>query len=378
MAQGLNLAADLDRAMVNGTALRKTQILRAVTDLFLLSPEPIADDQIVLFDDVIGRIAERMETAARTELAVRLASVPHAPPRVMNRLATDAEIAVAGPVLAQSPVLTEETLRASARAHGQEHLLAIAARPSLSETVTDVLIRRGDSAVVRFTASNHGARFSDNGFKALVIKSRRDEDLAMLVGARQDIPRQYFERLIAEASAATRTKLATSYPHLSDLIDSVLNQIASRMRETIANKRDFSAAQRKIEGLKLRGPITPDHIHRFAELGMFEETAVALSDLTQMPLATIDKALTDRDIDQALIVMRALDLPWMTVKFVLNGAHKDRMMAPDDLQAAQIHFQTIALTTAQRILKFYRERISGTARALAATDAQPAMNIPSY
>lgn len=378
MAQGLNLAADLDQALVEGTAFRKTQILRAITDLFLVAPEPMPDEQIALFDDVIGRIAEQMETEARAELAVRLAPVPHAPPRIINKLAADSEITVAGPVLAQSQRLTEETLLTIARANGQDHLLAIAARQNLSETITDVLVRRGDPEVVRFTTSNHGARFSENGFKALVIKSRRDHDLAMLVGARQDIPPQYFERLIAEASAATRTKLATSYPHLSGLIDSVLNQIASRMRDAVVKKSDFSEARRKIGGLKLRGAITPDHVHRFAELGMFEETAVALSELSQMPLSTIEKALTDRDIDQVLIIMRALDLPWMTASLVLRGARKDKLLAQEDLHAAQVHFENITLMTAQRILKFYRERISGSASERAATDPQAEASVPSY
>lgn len=375
MAQGLNLAADLDQALGQGTAFRKIQILRAITDLFLIAPEPMPDEQIALFDDVIGRIAEHMETEARAELAAKLAAVPHAPPGVINMLAADSEIAVAGSVLAQSPRLTEETLLAVARANGQDHLLAIAARRELSEMVTDVLVRRGDSEVVRFTASNHGARFSDNGFKALVIKSRRDQDLAMLVGARQDIPPQYFERLITEASAVTRAKLATSYPHLSDLIDSVVSQVARRMRDAVANKSDFSTAQHRIEDLKLRGPITPDHVRRFAELGMFEETAVALSELAQMPLATIEKALTDRDIDQVLIIMRALDLPWMTVSFVLRGARKDKMVGPDDLHAAQIHFENITLTTAQRILKFYRERVTAAGRGRASGDARLAAGI---
>ena len=54
--------------------------------------------------------------------------------------------------------------------------------PSLSETVTDVLVERGDRDVVHSVVRNVGARFSDAGFRMLVRRSADDDALATEVG----------------------------------------------------------------------------------------------------------------------------------------------------------------------------------------------------
>ncbi|MFX7663266.1 DUF2336 domain-containing protein, partial [Acinetobacter baumannii] len=86
--------------------------------------------------------------------------VANAPRHLVGRLAREDEIAIAGPLLRQSPVIDESALVEIAREKGQQHLLAMAERPTLSTGVTDVLVRRGDRDVVRVTATNAGAAFS--------------------------------------------------------------------------------------------------------------------------------------------------------------------------------------------------------------------------
>ncbi|MGE5774487.1 MAG: DUF2336 domain-containing protein, partial [Hyphomicrobiales bacterium] len=66
---------------------------------------------------------------------------------------------VASAVLTQAERLDTETLIGCARTKNQEHLLAISRRKTLPESVTDVLVERGDQQVVLSTAKNNGARF---------------------------------------------------------------------------------------------------------------------------------------------------------------------------------------------------------------------------
>ena len=105
-------------------------------------------------------------------LAVRLAPIPNAPPRIIRTLAFDDEIDVAGPVLEQSERLDDDALVESARAKSQAHLLAISRRRSLSEKVTDILVERGDELVVWSAAENSGAKFSEAGFSRLAQRPR--------------------------------------------------------------------------------------------------------------------------------------------------------------------------------------------------------------
>ena len=81
--------------------------------------------------------------------------MPNAPKATIGLLARD-HISVAAPILAQSPRLSDQDLVAIAAEAGQQHLLAISGRKSLGAEVTDVLVKRGDRAVLRSTARNPG------------------------------------------------------------------------------------------------------------------------------------------------------------------------------------------------------------------------------
>jgi uncharacterized protein (DUF2336 family) len=53
--------------------------------------------------------------------------------------------------------------------------MAISSRIQLNESVTNVLIDRGNSEVVRKLAINLGARFSETGFATLTRRAESDE-----------------------------------------------------------------------------------------------------------------------------------------------------------------------------------------------------------
>src|SRR5262249_56900732 len=116
--------------------------------------------------------------SARAALAERLAAVPNAPPTAVRTLAFDDAIDVAGPVLKGSERLDNVTLVENASSKSQQHLLAISQRKSLSETVTDVLVERGNREVALSTARNAGAKFSEAGYVRLIKRSEGDDELA--------------------------------------------------------------------------------------------------------------------------------------------------------------------------------------------------------
>jgi uncharacterized protein (DUF2336 family) len=110
------------------------------------------------------------------------------PVNVIVRLAHDDDIAISGPILEKSDVLTNETLAAVAKAKGQQHLAAIAGRAQIAESVTDILADRGDSEVACKVAGNQSARLSELGFAKLINKAKNDKVLAAALAKRADIP----------------------------------------------------------------------------------------------------------------------------------------------------------------------------------------------
>jgi hypothetical protein len=172
---------------------KRPELLRALADALCDRAPGLAADDRMRFDDAIATMLDATETllddiepVARREFAERLAAHPAAPRRVMARLAGDVA-AVAAPVLTGSPVLDEDDLAGLARDKSQDHLLAIARRDRLSERITDILIERGDAAVLDCLAENPGARFSASGAAALIDRARSRETLRRRLAGRRSV-----------------------------------------------------------------------------------------------------------------------------------------------------------------------------------------------
>ena len=194
-----SLLRDLDEAVLRGTPESRMRALWHATDLMIAGR--YSEDEISTFGEVVGRLADEIEVAARARLARRLAGFDRAPRNIIHKLAFDDSIEVAGPVLQQSERIEIGALVDNANSKSQSHLLAISKRKSIDTTVTDVLVTRGDQEVVNSVASNNGARFSNFGFLHMIQRADGDSILAERLGLRHDIPRQLFQQLIAKASA---------------------------------------------------------------------------------------------------------------------------------------------------------------------------------
>jgi uncharacterized protein (DUF2336 family) len=210
MTADVALLREVEAAATSVSGRQRSEMLRRVTDLFIVGAPQYTDDQIALFDDVFVRLALEIESSARALLAARLAPIPNAPPGTIRKLAFDSEIDVAGPILSQSERLC--ALIENASEMSQEHLFAISQRRHLNAVVTDVLVERGDRVVAMSAVSNSGARFSEGGFAKLVGRSEGDDELAERVGARPEIPPLLFRRLLLAASEHVRAKLESEHP----------------------------------------------------------------------------------------------------------------------------------------------------------------------
>ena len=161
MSQTASVIEELEDVLAAGSSDRRTEILRRVTDLFLGNAENFNHEQVGVFDDVLAHLIHQVETNALAELGSRLAPIGNAPSGIIRTLSRHDEISVAGPVLAQSPQLTDGDLVEIAGLKGQGHLGAISERKRLAAAVTDILIQRGDTTVVRKLSQNQGATFSE-------------------------------------------------------------------------------------------------------------------------------------------------------------------------------------------------------------------------
>jgi len=364
MSFDLRIITEVENAIATGSVERRDSALRRVTDLFLVGSEQYSDDEIALFDDVIIRLAADIELSARSLLALRLAPVPNAPPKIIRELAFDDAIEVARPVLVQSERLDDRALVENGRKKSQEHLLAISRRRSLSEAVTDVLVERGNQRVVLSTAENGGARFSNLGFALLVRRSAGDDRLAACVGARPEIPAHLFLELLAKASRTVRAKLEIEHPQAKREVQQVVEEVAERIRtEAPDGLPDRAAARALVESLHRSGELDDGKLRAFAQDSKLDETTAALALMCKISLQFVERAMTHERPETVLVLARAVGLSWSTVKAMLPLRAGKRIIAVDEIAQCLARFERLKPETAKEILRFYQRRdLAGTAR----------------
>jgi uncharacterized protein (DUF2336 family) len=351
------LIDQLEEAIGNRDLGRRAEVLRKVTDLFLLRSGSFSEDQVALFDSVMGKLLENIESSARAQFGSRIAKLSDAPRGVVRLLASDAAIEVAGPVLTHSERVDDDTLVTTAKTRSQDHLLAISGRKALNEAVTDVLVDRGNRAVVSATAHNAGARFSDFGVSTLVRKACDDGDLALCVWSRPDIPRQNLVKLFVDASVTVKNQLIEADPRRADLIKSMVAQATDDIQtKARAGSSDFAQAADHVRELNAAGKLGEDRLLAFAEEGSFDRVVAALSLMCDLPVGAVERAFVQNQTEQIVILARALELSWgTTLKLLLlhagvNGSSRAQ------LDVTFANFYRLRPDTARTALKFYRMR----------------------
>jgi uncharacterized protein (DUF2336 family) len=357
MATQQSLIVELEEAIANGSSEKRVETLRHVTDLFLGEADRLNEAQVGLFDDVLCHLIKRIETKALVELSGHLAPVDNAPIEVIQRLARNDEIAVAGPVLSQSARLTTGDLVEIAGTKSQQHLLAISGRGELEEVVTDVLIDRGDREVVHRLARNAGARFSEAGFTTLVHNAETDESLAEKLGLRIDIPLRLLRDLLLKATEAVRARLLTlAPPETRDEVQRVLAKISNEVSREAAASRDFAQAQQGILRMKKEGRLNEAALLEFANRRLYEQTVAALSMLSGAPIDLIAALMKSARSSALLVPCKAAGLKWPTVSVILCNRFAHHTMSEADLAQAKVDFLKLSQPNAQRVLRFWQVR----------------------
>lgn len=354
MGAPASLLPELEDVVQNGSAEKRAETLRRITTLFLDGAAVFHPNHVALFDDVIGTLIEEIEAKALAELARRIAPVPNAPSGVVEKLARNDDIDVAGPVLQASRIADTE-LMAIAETKSQAHLLAMSTRAGISEALSDILVDRGDREVAHSIAANRMAKLSEGAFTNLVKRSQQDGALAEKVGQRTDIPPRLFRQLLMQASEVVQKRLlAQAKPETQAEIRRVLAAVTDEVGAKAA-PRNYSAALAVVRALHKERKLTEDDIVQYAESGKYEETIAALATLCAVPVEVVDRLMNGDRADPVLILARSAGFGWPTVKAVINS-RPGAKPSPQTLDDAFENFERLTAATAQRVVRFWQVR----------------------
>lgn len=171
---------------------------------------PLSEEDRQLAGEILRIMAADAAELVRRALAVTLKASPLLPRDVALKLARDVE-SVCLPVLAASPVFTDDDLADIVRLGGPIRQLAIARRPTLSQTVTDALARHGGEKPVAAACSNDKADFSEAALHRIVERFEESERVLTAVAYRAALPLAVTERLIALVGEQVREHLVAQH-----------------------------------------------------------------------------------------------------------------------------------------------------------------------
>jgi uncharacterized protein (DUF2336 family) len=356
MTSSPSLIPELDDIVSRGDPKRRADAARRVSELFLQGAANFRPDHVDVFDGVLTSLVPHAEIEARAELAERLSQLDNAPRGLIGQLAHDDEIAIAGPLLRRSPLVDEKMLLEIASEKGQDHLLAMAERPTLSTELTDVMVTRGDRDVVRRAAGNAGAAFSSSSYSTLIKRASQDGVLTIRLGQRDDLSQDHLKELLSGSIDVIRRRLfqVVKPERQADIKQAMTAINAPSERE---ERRDFTAAQRTVLKLHREGALGEGALLNFARIFKYEEAIAALSAMTGVKIETLDRLISGDRYDPILIAGKSIDLEWATVRaLILLRLGPSRTASPTDIEDARINYVRLMPSTAQRVLAFWKTR----------------------
>ncbi len=343
------ILADLDSALNARSEEQRATTVSRVTDMFVDRADDYSDEQVGVFDVVLGRLAAGINQQGRVDLSERLADLPKAPHGVVRQLAFD-DIGVARPVLTRSRVLTANDLIAVASTRGRDHMLAITERPDLTEPVTDYLVVKGDRIISHALASNLTARFSTRGLGLLVTRAFADETLQDALGHRSDIPQDLMSNLTNATQESARRRLMTKTATAALLVgDNTPKSDDTTSDESAAR----AAAEQRVRALSEAGQLTESTLLAFASEGARHEAICALSVLARISVTAAEQSLLGVDRDACLVIGRAIGWQWETARALMRLRPAGEQL-PHMINRAKSNFESLSPATAQRVLQFMR------------------------
>jgi uncharacterized protein (DUF2336 family) len=145
--------------------------------------------------DILRVMCRDAEELVRRALAVTLKNSPAVPRDVALRLARDIET-VSLPIISFSPAFTDDDLAEIVRLGGPVRQVAVAKRPTLSRTVTEVIAEVGTERAVEAACANDRAEFAESGLSKAVERFEKSERVLAAIAYREVLPPAITEKLI--------------------------------------------------------------------------------------------------------------------------------------------------------------------------------------
>lgn len=331
----------------------RTNLVNALTDLFLAANDDDVDQVSLMFGDIVMKVLGRLEDEARLTLAKRVGGHQSAPHDLMVELAQDTGD-IARPVLENSPVLECDDLVRVAQSASMVHLDAIAGRESVSEAVTDVLVDRGDDAVLTKVAENKGAHFGATAFNRLVEKARAVPGIQAALIERKDLPDDAARQLVPFLSEQLKERvkeLGADNTLVQVMAERAAAEVTARARRLQESREQSNQVIRDVQSQKLK---IDDAVQQFARSDRAAELGILLAKVSGLPSAAVSKLIYGKSDKALIIICKANGVSGIAFKDILTMRAKQLRLGGLELNAAIQRYAGMSFSSAKHSLDAIR------------------------
>lgn len=326
-----------------------------MTSLFLSAEGRLSERELALMTDIINKLVHEVEMAVRVKLADRLADLEAAPRELVVNLAKD-DISVARPVLMRSGVLEDRDLVEIVRHRTHEHIVAVANRSRLSETVTDAILDQADEEIIEALINNGDAALSRRAMEYLVDQSRRVDRFQQPLLRRADLPPDLAHRMFWWVSAALREYVLKAFEIGETELDEMIHDAATdALGET--EPEDETAAERLVRRLDDTGELTPRYLVKCVRHGQIAVFVAAVARLCRLDRETAQRVIFDRGGESLAIACRAMgfDRTDFASIFLATRPPGDGNHAATVMNNILALYDSVSDKMAKRALAFWRQ-----------------------
>ncbi|MBO6520492.1 MAG: DUF2336 domain-containing protein [Rhodospirillales bacterium] len=284
----LILAKDVDQSVREELAFKIGRLVPTLTDA---ESEQLAE----MTFQVLEILAQDQVTQVRAIISDEIKHLHNIPRRLIKRLAEDAEITVAGPILEYSPLLTDEQiLQIITSGLRGGALEAVARRQNLSARLSKAVVDQEDDTAISELLKNQTAKINEKLMDEIALHAETRPDLHLPLVDRRSLSKATLKRIATFVSAALVERMISS--------NKMEEKMARELRLAVRERIDAGEAEEE----KTRGDGDAKQAEKLFKNGKLDEYAVldAIDEgnleylqrsyelLTSLPTKHISKMLT--------------------------------------------------------------------------------------
>jgi uncharacterized protein (DUF2336 family) len=337
----------------------RRELLRQVTDALGSQARPPSDAEFAELDQVLAAVAQEYSLQVRTEFSRLVAASVTRFCQASERFALDDQIEVAAPVLRHSQALSEDVLLRVVREKSQAHMMAVTQRSMVPERVSDVLVERGDDAVVTSLLKNERALIGEAAYEKLSLRSDASPALRPALVGRKTVPLDVLHGLYQKVEGDLRREILKKFDGASPQdLEKAFERSRARLTDAYRSMPpDFDASSRRVVALQAGGKLNQPTLAALLREGAPSRTAfkLAFARLTDVPFEVVDRAVEQDDLDTIALLCRGARFDrGLFVSLAIGLDKSDRGLAAAE-QFGQL-YESVPIQAAQRALRFWKVR----------------------